>query len=105
MIEKGADDNAVIGSFWSSLPAEKGPQKTLDAQVDSNNLLPATQTTYRYDGSLTTPPCSEGVKWMVMTQPISFSEAQLAAYTKLFEISNRPVQDLNGRPEVEDTTP
>jgi carbonic anhydrase len=68
-------------------------------------LLPTVQTTYRYDGSLTTPPCSEGVKWSVMTQPITFSEAQLAAFTQLFEGNNRPVQELNGRSEVEDTSP
>ena len=105
LIEKGESDNNAIQSFWNSLPATAASAQTLDAQVDSNNFLPAVQTTYRYDGSLTTPPCTEGVKWMVMTQPITFSEAQLANYTKLFEGTNRPVQDLNGRPEVEDTTP
>jgi carbonic anhydrase len=105
LIEKGVSDNGAVQSFWNNLPAASGPVQTLDAQVNSNDFLPAVQTTYRYDGSLTTPPCTEGVKWMVMTEPIVFSEAQLANYTKLFEGTNRPVQELNGRPEVEDTSP
>lgn len=105
LINKGAE-NAPLQSFWSKLPEKKGPAQTLEGQFNANDVLPPTQTTFRYDGSLTTPPCTEGVKWIVMTEPITMSEAQLAAYTKLFhEGTNRPEQDLNGRPEVEDTTP
>ena len=54
-------------------------------------------TTYRYDGSLTTPPCSEDVKWFVMTTPIALSGPQIGAFTGLFHGNNRPVQPLNGR--------
>lgn len=105
MIEKG-DASTAVASFWDKLPAESGPVQTLDGQVNASDFLPAVQTTYRYDGSLTTPPCSEGVEWMVMTTPITFSDAQVEAYAKLFEAgTNRPVQELNGRVEVEDTTP
>lgn len=105
LIEKGAE-NAAVQSFWDKLPAEAGPVQTLTTQANAADFLPAVQTTYRYDGSLTTPPCSEGVKWMVMTTPITFSEAQIEAYSKLFEHgTNRPVQGLNGRVEVEDSTP
>lgn len=104
LINKGPANNAVQ-SFWGSLPAQTGPQQTTDAQVNANDFLPAVQTTYRYEGSLTTPPCSEGVQWIVMTQPITFSDEQLATFTRLFEVSNRPVQNLNGRTEVQDTTP
>jgi carbonic anhydrase len=104
LIDKGSA-NSAIQPVWDNLPAQSGPAQTLAAQVDANSLLPAVQTTYRYDGSLTTPPCTEGVKWMVMTEPITFSEAQLASFTKLFEGSNRPVQELEGRTEVEDTSP
>ena len=60
-------------------------------------LLPDTKRTYRYDGSLTTPPCSEGVKWIMMTTPIEMSEAQIAAFKAIFDGNNRPVQPLNGR--------
>ena len=104
LINKGPA-NSTIQSFWNNLPAEAGPLQKTDAKVNANDFLPAIQTTYRYAGSLTTPPCTEGVQWIVMTQPITFSEEQLATFTKLFEGSNRPVQELNGRTEVQDTTP
>ena len=104
LINKGPASSA-IQSFWSNLPAQAGPLQKTDAQVNANDFLPTIQTTYRYEGSLTTPPCTEGVQWIVMTQPITFSEEQLAAFTKLFNGSNRPVQPLNGRSEVQDTTP
>jgi carbonic anhydrase len=53
--------------------------------------------TYRYTGSLTTPPCSEGVKWLVMTSPITLSDRQLANLTAILHANNRPVQTLNRR--------
>jgi carbonic anhydrase len=60
------------------------------------------RTSYRYDGSLTTPPCSEGVTWAVMTTPISLSQAQIDAFNALIKNNNRPVQPLNGRTVVTD---
>ena len=54
-------------------------------------------TTYRYEGSLTTPPCSEGVKWLVMTTPIEMSPEQVAQFRAILHGNNRPVQPLNGR--------
>ena len=97
--------NSAIQPVWDNLPEQAGPVQSLDAQVNAGDLLPAIQTTYRYDGSLTTPPCSEGVKWLVMTQGITLSQEQLATFTNLFEGNNRPIQALNGRVEVEDTSP
>lgn len=97
--------NSAIQPAWDNLPEQAGPVQSLDVQVNAGDLLPAVQTTYRYDGSLTTPPCSEGVKWLVMTEPITFSDEQLAAFTNIFEGNNRPIQALNGRTEVEDTSP
>ncbi len=98
--------NSAIQPVWDHLPTESGPAQTFDAQVDASQLLPAVQTTYRYDGSLTTPPCSEGVEWMVMTEPITFSTQQVVAFVQIFpRHNNRPPQPLNGRPEIEDTSP
>ena len=54
-------------------------------------------STYRYNGSLTTPPCSEGVKWIVLTTPVEMSESQIAAFKAIIHGNNRPVQPLNGR--------
>jgi carbonic anhydrase len=61
--------------------------------------------TFRYSGSLTTPPCSEGVSWFVMTSPIQLSADQIAAFESVHEGNNRPVQPLNTRTLSEDTTP
>jgi carbonic anhydrase len=66
-------------------------------QVEAASLLPAEQTTYRYSGSLTTPPCSEGVNWLVMTTPVELSAEQLAAFTAIYGHNSRPVQPLNNR--------
>lgn len=104
LINAGAE-NPAFKTTWDNLPAEKGPVQQIGAEVNATGMLPAIQETYRYEGSLTTPPCSEGVKWNVMVEPIEMSEAQLAAFTHIFEGNNRPVQPLDGRALIEDTTP
>jgi carbonic anhydrase len=73
--------------------------------VDATSLLPDVRTTFRYSGSLTTPPCSEGVKWNVMTAAIQLSDAQLKAFTKIIDGNDRPLQPLGGRTLIEDTSP
>ena len=73
-------------------------------QINASDLLPTVQTTYRYSGSLTTPPCSEGVHWLLMTTPIEASPDQLHALEELFEGgNNRPIQPINDRTLVEDS--
>ena len=74
-------------------------------KINAADLLPGVQTTFRYSGSLTTPPRSEGVSWLVMTTPVELSSDQLSKLKSLFEVNNRPVQPLNDRSLVEDTTP
>ena len=83
LIVEGAH-NAAFDPIWANLPAQKGMRTTWHVKVDVDALLPTARTTYRYDGSLTTPPCSEGVKWFVMTTPIALSKAQIEAFTALF---------------------
>lgn len=96
-IEEGTA-NAAFDPIWSNLPAAKGVENHLEnVKVDVNALLPPARTTYRYDGSLTTPPCSEGVKWFVMTTPIALSGEQIARFRALMSGNNRPVQPLNDR--------
>ena len=95
--------NAAFDPIWANLPVTKGVEHHLEhVTVDVDALLPTAHTTYRYEGSLTTPPCSEGVKWFVMTTPIALSKAQIGAFTALFHGNNRPVQPLNGRPVLTD---
>jgi carbonic anhydrase len=104
LIEPG-EENPAFQSVWANLPAEETAETTVEGEVNAADMLPAVQTTYRYSGSLTTPPCTEGVKWNVMTTPIEMSAAQLAAFTQIFEGNNRPVQALGERTLSEDTSP
>jgi len=112
LVHKSAEDRlAVVGVFiaegahnkafdpvWANLPRQNGAETHYPTvTVDVDALLPTVRTSYRYDGSLTTPPCSEGVSWIVMTTPIELSGEQLAAFTRLINDNNRPVQKLNGR--------
>ncbi|MFN8476066.1 MAG: carbonic anhydrase family protein [Anaerolineae bacterium] len=96
-IEPGAENKALAPVF-SNLPKEQQEAKVVPgATVNAAGFLPATQTYYRYDGSLTTPPCTQGVKWLVMSTPVTASAEQLAAYKAIMYPTNRPVQALNGR--------
>ena len=105
LFEEGAQNDA-LQPFVDNLPAEKSDVKDAGVKINAAELLPAIQTTYRYNGSLTTPPCSEGVHWNLMTTPVEISSEQLSALETLFEEgNNRPVQPLNDRPLVEDNTP
>jgi len=90
--------NKAFDQVWANLPAQKGVETHFPAvSVDVDALLPPARTSYRYDGSLTTPPCSEGVSWIIMTTPIQLSSEQVGAFTRLIKDNNRPVQPLNGR--------
>jgi carbonic anhydrase len=97
--------NAAFDPFINNLPAETSDVKDAGVQINAMDFLPSIQTTYRYSGSLTTPPCSEGVSWLVMTTPVELSAAQLSKLGSLLEGNNRPVQPLNDRSLFEDNTP
>ncbi len=97
LIREGAD-NGAFATVWSNLPSKKGAETHYPAlKIELDPLLPTVRTSYRYDGSLTTPPCSEGVSWIVMATPIELSKEQIAAFTRIVHDNNRPVQPLNGR--------
>ena len=90
--------NAAFDPILSNLPATTGSETHIEnVMVDVNELLPSNVESYRYDGSLTTPPCSEGVKWIVMTTPIQTSAEQIAAFRAIMNDNNRPVQPQNAR--------
>ncbi len=95
--------NAAFEPVWANLPKEKGVEVHLEhVEVDVDALLPQDRTTYRYDGSLTTPPCTEGVKWFVLANPVALSAQQIAAFRAIVQGNNRPTQPLNGRKLVTD---
>lgn len=87
--------NAAWDAFVSALFTPKGDRTEI--KLDWSGLLPATFTTYRYAGSLTTPPCTEGVAWFASTVPILMGRAQIDAFTAAYYGNDRPVQPLNGR--------
>ncbi len=100
LIDEG-EENTNYTSFWTSenflgTEAEKVDQ-LVSGTHDLTKLFPQDSPLYQYDGSLTTPPCSEGVNWNVLTTKITMSAAQLALFTDIFDNNYRPVQSLNER--------
>ena len=97
MMNRGAE-NTALASVWSNLPAEESePAAAEGVTIFAANLLPADRAYYNYSGSFTTPPCTEGVNWFVMANPIELSDAQAAAFEQIFNNNYRPVQPLNER--------
>ncbi len=68
-----------------------------DVKLDLAAMLPADKTYYSFAGSLTTPPCSEGVNWMVLKNPVTLGAEQIKSFRRLFNANARPIQPLNGR--------
>lgn len=95
---KSGRENAAYAPVLQNLPPQASqPAPVAGASVDASQLLPAQRSYWRYNGSLTTPPCTEGVKWLVMNTPVEVSDAQIAAFTAIFKNNERPVQPLQAR--------
>jgi len=94
---KQGKENAALKKVFAELPATVGEKHPLSAELDLMATLPKHHTYYAYEGSLTTPPCSEGVHWHVMKEPVQISKTQLSAFRKLYAMNARPVQPLHGR--------
>lgn len=90
-------ENAALQQVFAGLPARAGDKRVLDGSFNAESVLPAQRGYYAYMGSLTTPPCSEGVHWQVLEKESEISRQQLAAFRKLYPMNARPVQPLNGR--------
>jgi carbonic anhydrase len=88
------DASEVLAPVWDDLDALSEAEPMT---INVATLLPSSRVAYTYTGSLTTPPCSEGVRWHVMQQPLTLSAQQLAALTAIHDDNNRPVQPLNER--------
>lgn len=95
-------ENAQLARIWNYLPKKKGETVELTEPQSVNHLLPKSLDYYRFSGSLTTPPCSEGVRWLILKDIQQASEAQIKNFAELLgHPNNRPVQPLNGRVIVE----
>jgi carbonic anhydrase len=97
LFEEGAQNDA-LATAWQDMPARPHTHHLLQTRAFAGALLPESHDYYRFDGSLTTPPCSEGVTWLVMKEPVTASKAQIAHFARVMgHPNNRPVQPLNGR--------
>ena len=95
-------ENEALREVLANAPEEEGEETVLEL-VEAEALLPEGRLTYRYSGSLTTPPCSQGVAWSVMIEPVTMSAEQIETLSNLIGESNRPVQPLNDRTVRQDT--
>lgn len=97
MIEEGAE-NTFLNKFSGNFPTVENTSYVEDALTfNPYDLLPTDRSYYKYSGSLTTPPCSEVVTWIIMENPIEASTAQITELTDILGSNYRPVQELNGR--------
>ena len=89
--------NSTIEQIWAHLPTTNQTLTVKDVTVNAADLLPANKAYFSYLGSLTTPPCSEQVKWQVLKEPIAVSSEQIAAFGEIYQVNARPVQPMRGR--------
>ncbi|WP_010486152.1 carbonic anhydrase [Pseudomonas sp. S9] len=102
---KSGESNTELEHIWSKmLPQKKGAQVQIgQAQApDLSKILPSTSKHFFYQGSLTTPPCTEGVQWVLLEQPLQLSEGQISAFRHIFADNHRPAAAINQREIDED---
>jgi carbonic anhydrase len=97
MIAEGRT-NEVFARVGHYAPTEPGRAEHVDGiEIDATELLPESLASYRYSGSLTTPPCSEDVRWLLLKTPIEASQEQITRFREIYFGNNRPTQPLHGR--------
>ena len=97
LLEDPGSPNAALATLWEHLPKTAGATEKITDMVNAGGLLPADRGYWSYMGSLSTPPCTEGVRWFVFEQELSLSRDQLRAFAALFRVNTRPLQDPHGR--------
>ena len=97
LLKSGAQ-NPPLRELWSYLPKDIGHEaEHKKVQLNAADFLPNDRNYYKFSGSLTIPPCTEGVTWLVMRTPVEVSPTQIAAFANLYPLNARPLQPLNGR--------
>jgi carbonic anhydrase len=95
---KAGRANAVVQQLWEQMPKKPGKEELiLGVEVNATGLLPRDTSYYTYMGSLTAPPCTEGVTWFVLRTPMDISRQEISAFAELYPRAIRPPQPLNGR--------
>ena len=89
--------NKALDRMWQNLPTADNPKRESTITINAMDLLPDSHRYYHYQGSFTTPPCTEHVEWMVLTEPVELSDEQITRFRAIIDGNNRPVQPLNGR--------
>lgn len=87
----------VLQQVWNNLPLERNEEAPARVALELADLLPTDRRYYTYMGSLTTPPCSEGVQWIVMRQPVTLTPQQLDIFARIYPMNARPLQAASGR--------
>ena len=102
LVHRNSAGELTVDKLWSVMPQQAEQNVSIEKDLNLNKLLPKVKTYWRFSGSLTTPPCSEGVTWIVLKQPLTVSAEQLEKFTHtMHHDNNRPVQSLHGRVVVE----
>jgi len=90
--------NEALSQAWNRMPKKPGDKYKFSSTISAEGLLPSNRDYFQFNGSLTTPPCSEGVRWFVMKEPISASVDQLKKFSDIIkDPNNRSVQPINAR--------
>jgi carbonic anhydrase len=93
----GAETNAFLKPIFDNFPAEGSESKTVGIDIDLMQFLPAKRGYYTFEGSLTTPPCTEHVRWFVLKQAVDASKEQIGQFAARYPHNARPAQPLNAR--------
>ncbi|MCP4745873.1 MAG: carbonic anhydrase [Desulfobacteraceae bacterium] len=92
------EKNENISQAWANIPEQVGDRNKLSIKIDAETLVPDDRDYYYVNGSLTTPPCTEGVKWFIMKTPMTASIAQIEKFTFVIKHpNNRPLQPIHSR--------
>ena len=95
---RAGQTNQTVEELWAHMPETPGNEHVVPGvEVNPAGLFPTDTAHYAYEGSLSAPPCTEGVQWFVLKTPIEVSEEQIRAFARLYPHNVRPVQPLNGR--------
>ena len=97
MFEDG-NENKTMKDIWALMPEKSGAKNNQLSKISVEGILPTHRDYYRFNGSLTTPPCSEGVLWIVMKQALTASKGQVEHFGHIIDLpNNRPIQGINAR--------
>ncbi len=95
-VKEGLQNN-VLKNVFKNVPKMPGLEEMVNNQTNLTDLFPKEKSFFTYEGSLTTPPCTEGVKWFILKEPIEMAETQISSFSELYPANYRPLQPINNR--------